>query len=273
MIAKTLIIVYDNYGDFMNEENLIKYYNKFNEDKRLNTRHGQIEYITTMKYIHAYLKENAKIIEIGAGTGKYSGTLSKEGYNVTAVELVKHNLKTIEKKYKNVKTILGNATNLKKIKDNTYDLTLLLGPMYHLITKEEKIKALKEAKRITKQNGIIMVAYCMNDYAILIHGFRDNYIIESLKNNDIDNNFKITPKNTDLYSRVTIDDINELNKITNLERIKIISPDGPSNYMRNILNKMDDETFKLFIKYHISTCERQDLIGAGAHTLDILKNN
>ena len=256
----------------MNEENLINYYNKFNEEKRLNTRHGKIEYITTMKYIKKYLKPNDKIIEIGAGTGKYSISLSNEGYDVTAVELVKHNIKEIEKKSKKVKTILGNAINLKKIKDNTYDMTLLLGPMYHLITKEEKIKALEEAKRITKKNGIIIVAYCMNDYAVIIHGFRDNFIKKAIKNKEINSNFHLTPKNTDLYSRVTIDDINELNKLVNIKRIKIISPDGPSNYIRNILNKMDEETFNIYINYHLSTCERKDLIGAGAHTLDILKN-
>ena len=85
-------------GDiFMNEENLIKYYNKFNEDKRLNTRHGQVEFITSMKYIKEYLKEfnNPKILDVGAGTGKYSINLANDGYDVTALELVKHNLKVI----------------------------------------------------------------------------------------------------------------------------------------------------------------------------------
>ncbi len=257
----------------MNEDNLIVYYNKFNEDKRLTTRHGKIEYITSMKYIHEYLNDSPKIIDIGAGTGKYAIALANEGYDVTAIELIKHNLKVIEQKSKLVKTYQGNAINLKKINDNTYDLTILFGPMYHLITKEEKIKALEEAKRVTKRNGIIMVAYCMNDYAVITHGFKDNNIKECLKNNELDNNFHITPKNTDLYSMVTINDINELNKITNLERIKIITPDGPSNYMRDVLNKMDDETFELFIKYHLTTCERQDLIGASAHTVDILRKN
>lgn len=257
----------------MNEENLIKYYNKFNEDKRLTRRRGEVEFITSLKYIKEYLKPNDKIVDIGAGTGRYSVELEKLGYDVTAVELVKHNIKQIEQKSKNIKTILGNAKDLSMIEDNTFNLTLLFGPMYHLISKEEKIKALNEAKRITKKDGIIMVAYCMNDYAIIEHGFIDNNIKESLKTKEINNEFHVTPKETDLYSRLTLEEINELNELTNLKRIKIISPDGPANYIRQTLNKMDDETYELFIKYHLSTCERLDLIGAGAHTLDILKND
>ena len=257
----------------MNEENLIKYYNKFNEDKRLNSRHGYIEFITSLRYIKEYLDKmnNPKILDIGAGTGKYSITLANEGYDVTAVELVKHNLKVIEKNSDKVKTYLGNAIKLDMFEDNTFDLILLFGPMYHLVTKEEQLKALNEAKRILKPNGILLVAYVMNEYAVIVHGFRDNYIIENIKENIIDDNFHCTPKETDLYKYMRLEDINELNELSNLKRIKIITPDGPSNYIRNILNKMDDETFNTYIKFHLSTCERQDLIGAAAHTLDILK--
>ena len=66
--------------------------------------------------------------------------------------------------------------------------------------------------------------------------------------------------------------IDELLVDSGLERIKIISPDGPADFMRPVLNAMDEETFELFVKYHLSVCERADLIGAGSHTLDILKN-
>ena len=134
----------------MNYENLVNYYNKFNEDKRLNSRHGIVEFTTSIKYIEKYLNKmnNPKIIDIGAGTGKYSVYLHNKGYDVTAVELVKHNLKEIEKKNKDIKTYLLNATDLKKINDNTYDLVILFGPLYHLITKEEKIRAINEAKRV-----------------------------------------------------------------------------------------------------------------------------
>lgn len=259
----------------MNEENLIKYYNKFNEEKRLNTKHGQVEFITSLKYIHEYLKKmnNPKILDVGAGTGKYSVLLSKEGYDVTAVELIKHNLRVIESKNSNVKAYQGNAINLSQFDDNSFDLVLLFGPMYHLCHDSEKIKALKEAKRVTKSNGIIMVAYCMNEYCVITHGFKDNHIIECINNKQLNENYHCLSDKLDLYSVVRMEDINSFNEKVQLKRRKIISSDGPSNYMRSILNKMDDMTFNKFIEYHLSTCERMDLIGAGAHTIDILEKS
>lgn len=251
--------------------NLEEYYNKFNEDKRLNTRRGQVEFITNMKYIHKYLKKGDKILDIGAGTGKYSLSLDKEGYEVTAVELVKRNIQIINKKNPHLKTILGNALDLSMIKDNTYDVVLLFGPMYHLKKREDQIKALAEAKRVTKKEGIILVSYCMNDYAIITHGFIEDNIKENIKNQQISKNFKILENGNPLYDYVRIEDINEINKITKLKRIQIISSDGMTNYIRGTINKMDEETFELYLKYHLSTCERKDFLGVSTHLLDILK--
>ncbi|MBQ9024619.1 MAG: class I SAM-dependent methyltransferase [Bacilli bacterium] len=255
----------------MNEKELITYYNKFNEDKRLNTKHGQIEFLTSIKYIEKYLKKNDKIIDIGAGTGKYSKYFYDKGYDVTAVELVKHNLRVIEEK--GINAILGNATNLSKFDDESFDITILFGPMYHLISMDEKIKALKEVKRITKTGGYIFVSYCMNEYALITHGFIDNNIKESISNNLIDNNYKITPKENDLYSFVRIEDIDYLKDIVNLKREKIVSQDGPTEYIKKTINKMDEETFNIYLNYHLSICERKELLGSGRHILDILKKD
>lgn len=252
---------------------LEKYYNKFNEDKRLTRRHGRVEYITSMKYIHEYLDagKKARIIDIGAGTGRYSVQLSEEGYDVTAVEPVKYNLGILKSKKSSVKAFQGNAMNLKRFDDGAFDIAILFGPMYHLCRFEDKLKALEEAKRVTAKGGVIFVAYCMNEYSIITYGFKENNILRCIGENRISGDFRCMPGENELYDYVRLEDINKLNMHAGLERIKIISADGPANYMRPVLNAMDDETYGKFIEYHLSTCERPELIGAGAHTVDILR--
>lgn len=115
------------------------------------------------------------------------------------------------------------------------------------------------------------MAYCMNEYGVLLYGFRDGNVKQCLEDGRLSQDFHCTPQEGDLYDYMRIEDIDALNRAADLKRIKIISPDGPANYMRPVLNSMDEETFELFIQYHLSVCERQDLIGAGAHTLDILE--
>lgn len=254
---------------------LEEYYNKFNEEKRLNSRHGQVEFITSMKYIHKYIPaeipaQDFKILDIGAGTGRYSVALANEGYDVTAVELVKYNLGILKSKNSSVKAMQGNALKLKKLSDNTFDLTLLFGPMYHLFGFEDKLKALSEAKRVTKPGGVILVAYCMNEYSVLTYAFKERHVLECMEQNRFTDDFHTISAKENLYDYVRLENINALNEAAGLTRLQILSPDGPANYMRPFLNQLSEEEFKLFCEYHLATCERQDLIGAGAHTLDIL---
>ena len=143
--------------------------------------------------------------------------------------------------------------------------------MYHLISFEDKLKAIEEAKRVTKPNGLIFISYCMNEYAIITHGFIDNNINESINNKLVDKNFKITPKEDDLYSFVRLKDINKLNRLSKLKRIKVINQDGPSEYIKKTINKMDEETFNNYLNYHFKTCELKELLGSGRHILDIVK--
>ena len=84
--------------------------------------------------------------------------------------------------------------------------------------------------------------------------------------------FHCLSEEKDLFELSRLEDINELNaQFPNVERVKLVAADGATNYMRECVDAMDDETFAKWIEYHFAVCERQDLIGASHHTLDILR--
>lgn len=253
---------------------LEKYYNKFNEEHRLDTRHGTVEFTTTLKYIHDFIPADKKIsiLDVGAGTGKYSVALSREGHTVTAVELVKRNLDVLEAKHEKVNCWQGNAMDLHFLKDATFDITLLFGPLYHLHTKEEMLTAFSEAKRVTKKGGYIFAAYVMNDYSIITYCFKQNHALEVVQNKKITDDWHTIASEDELYTYLRLEDIDELNRQTGLQRVKIFAADGPSDYIRRELNAMDEQTFQLFMQYHLSTCERPELLGASSHLVDVLQN-
>ncbi len=188
-------------------ENIVEYYNKFCEEKRLDSRHGQVEFRVTMKYIHDFLKKTGrpkdeiKILDDGAGTGRYAVPLAEEGYEVTAVELVRYNLGMLKQKGSPVRAILGNATDLRKahLEDETFDLTLILGPLYHLTSPEEKLTALNEAKRVTKRGGFIFAGYCMNDYSVITYAFKEQHILECESEGRLTESFHTVPEDGDIF--------------------------------------------------------------------------
>ncbi len=283
--------------------NIEKYYNKFHEEHRLTTRHGQVEFRTTLHYIEEAIRwlsdaerrietdydwksvknradrvglglstSPLKIADIGAGTGRYSVELCHRGYDVTAVELVKHNLEILRAKHENIKTWQGDARNLSFLDDKSFDITLLFGPLYHLHGDEEKLKALTEARRITKKGGIILVAYVMNEYSVISYCFKEHKWSEVAAKGGLSPDFHTICTEEDLYDYVRLEDIDRLNKAAGLKRIKIISADGAADYMRRELNEMSPEEFEAFCSFQLAIAERPELVGAGSHCVDILKN-
>lgn len=247
------------------------YYSHFDEDHRLQTKHGYVEYVTNMKYIQQYLEPGSTILDVGAATGAYSIPLKECGYKPTAIELVEHNIDVFRSKNTGIEVHQGDARDLSRFKDDSFDSVILFGPVYHLLSRKDKIQAIKEAKRVTKPNGLIFISYYMNDYAILTYGFFKQNIIEAKEKGQIDGDFHMQNLDGDLYSMVRIEDINGFNEELGLERIKIVASDGPANYMRTKLRELSDEEYEMFIQYHLSTCERPDLLGASSHLLDIVR--
>jgi len=248
-----------------------KHYNKHPEDMRLLRRHGQVEFETTMYHLSRFLHPGQLVLDIGAGTGRYASALMAGGYRVKAIELVQRNIDVFLKREPSADVVKGDARDLSFIPTATADATLLLGPLYHLIGDDEKLKALNEAKRVTKPGGLIFVAYLMNEYSILSYCFDEERMGGLMRNGFVDSDFHIQSQDGELYDYVRLDDVDRLNASAGLERVTVFSPDGAADYMRTRLNRMSEATFALFLDYQKRISERPDLIGAGSHIVDVVK--
>ena len=256
---------------------LIDFYKAYDEDSRLQSKHGSIEFLTTMRYVERYLKPENRILEIGAGTGQYSHALARRGYVVDAVELVEHNIKVFQKNTlpnEQITISQGNALDLSAFLDNQYDLTLLLGPLYHLYTKEDKQQAIREAIRVTKQDGVIFAAYVISDGCLLDEGFnRKNInVAEYVRTGLLDaETFAAKSEPKDLFELVRKEDVDEIMSVFPVKRLHYVASDGCALLLREAIDAMDEETFRLYLNYHFATCERVDLAGITSHALDIFQ--
>lgn len=254
---------------------LNEYYSNYDEESRLLSRHGSVEYLTTMRYIEKYLFPGAKVLEIGAGTGRYSHTLARMGYEVDAVELIGHNIEVFNSKTtpdEKISIRQGNALDLSFIDSEQYDLTLLLGPMYHLYTVEEQLKALSEAIRVTKKGGVVFAAYCNNDATMISFCFGKNMIRDEKFKNLIDPmTFKAKSTPEELFQLYRKEDVDALMTNFAVERLHYLGTDMATNFMRETIDSMDDELFEIYLRYHFTICEREDMVGATHHMLDIFR--
>lgn len=254
---------------------LTNYYSSYDEDNRLRSKHGMVEYLTTMRYIEKYLNSGMKILEIGAGTGRYSHSLAQMGYEVDAVELVQHNIDIFREKTQPGEKITvrqGNAKDLSFFRDNTYDMTLLLGPMYHLYTEDEQKQALSEAIRVTKPNGVVCVAYCGNDATMVQYCFgRGMLRLERYQKLVDPVTFKAHSDPSELFQLYRKEDIDALISIFPVKRLHYVGTDMATNYMRSTIDEMDEEFFQMYLRYHFCICERSDMVGTSHHILDVLR--
>ena len=254
-----------------------KHYNSRNEDERFEKRSSKIEFIITKKYIDIYLKSTDKILEIGAGTGRYSLYFADKGYDVSAVELIEKNINVLRGKiapHHIINVAQGNATDLSLYKDNSFDITLLLGPMYHLFDTNDKLKALQESIRVTKKSGFIFVAYTQFDAAMIQTAFIKGMFNSLVDMNLLDDKSYLPINNEkgvfELYRK---EDINELNKCFDVKRLHYIGTDMFAEYYKDELEKFSDEIYDKFIEYTLTICENQNIVGISNHSLDVLVKN
>ena len=243
------------------------------EDRLTCDKMHYVEFITTTTYIDKYLKPGDRILEIGPGTGTYSLYYAGDGFRVDAVELVQSNIDVMKSKITtdmDINVIQGNALDLSIYPDNTFDMTLSLGPLYHLFKPEEVKKAIDEAIRVTKPGGKIFFAFILFDLTMLTWGFQSGNIYEN-RGAGMRVSEDLAPNNDEnlIFNMRYFSEVKEIMDAFNLKKLHYVATDGIGRVIKDTINDMTDDEYRLYTKYHLSICEREDLIGYSGHILAI----
>lgn len=251
------------------ENNIINYYNTYDEDGRLfrNNVH-QIEWITSMIYFQKLFKMGSYILDGCAGTGNYSFKLAELGHKVIAGDIVPHNVEIIKNK-QNKNPILddiymGNITNLSHFESKTFDVVLCMGAFYHINDKSRKI-AIAECLRVLKPKGLLAISY-INNTAVSILNLGDR--LENMENVLTWYNNKTKDG---IFLHMSPLEVEKLAKAYNTEIVAHIATDGISYLFSNKINTANKEDFEKWIQFHLQTCEDKSLLGYSLHGLAVLR--
>ena len=256
------------------EEIVSAFYRQADEDSRLlRSRHGQLEYAVTMHYIHRFAFPGASILEVGAGTGRYSIALAREGMQVTAVELVKSNLAALRKKSRGMErlnALQGDATDLSAFADQSFDVTLVLGPLYHLYEKEEIHKAIDEAIRVTKKNGFLLFAFISVFGIMYANYLRGNWAAGQEENFTKD--YGVKHFKEQLFTGY---DVAEFEKLFAEKPVQWVATTGTDGLLEPIEDcpgfAITDRDFPAFVNWYLAFSEKRELLGNTNHLLYICR--
>lgn len=246
-------------------------YTQFDEDLRLShSQASRVEFYTTLHFIKKYIRCDDRVLDIGAGTGVYTRALAELGHKVTAVEPALPNLEQLYEKFRlhdQIEIMEGNAMDLSMFEDSTFDFVLCLGPLYHLSSAEEKLRCIKEAKRVCKKDGIIFFAYISNDMVFVTETmlYNPNFLSSAHYAPD----FKV---NDGPFCFMTVRQMRQLMKICGLEKISQFAADGLSELLADKINLMSDKQYQEWLRFHMYTCEKHECLGYSHHLVTIIKN-
>lgn len=151
------------------------YDNNFEQEwKRLDDPYARIEFFSTLYMIKKYFPKEGHVYDIASGPGRYAIELLKRGYHVSLMDLSDNNIALAKSKIESFglmanKYVCGDARYLSVEKSESYDAILLMGAMYHIQSRDERIDVLKECKRLLKEDGIIIISY-INSIGLLRTG-------------------------------------------------------------------------------------------------------
>ena len=158
------------------DEKVVAFYTKGLERDRLAEGAGALEFARTQALLERYLPPAPAIIaDVGGGPGRYAIWLAEHGYQIHLVDPVPLHIEQAKGTGASLASAqVGDARDLK-LPNASVDAVLLLGPLYHLPERDDRLRALGEARRLCRPGGVVIAA-AISRFASTLDGLRAGYL-------------------------------------------------------------------------------------------------
>jgi ubiquinone/menaquinone biosynthesis C-methylase UbiE len=259
-------------------EEVLNYYNEIDEGSRLSAPRRALELLRMQEIITRTIpKPPSVILDVGGGTGVYSRWLAAKGYAVHLIDPVSKHIneaKEAEKKSPSplASAVVGDARRLE-FSSGFAEVVLLMGPLYHLTDKKERLLALSEARRVLKPGGVVIVKAISRFSSLLsglLTGEMDNPYFAQIIERDLKTGQHLNPSgDVEFFTTAYLHKPDELrDEVTKVgfSVQDVLAVQGPGELTHDLVSRLQDEKRRGQLFVFIRTVEREpSIIGISRH--------
>ncbi len=246
---------------------------------RLQKRHPYEKYIT-IRMMDRYIRPGGAILDIGGGPGHYSVHYAGAGHAVTLLDLSRENVRFAKKKARQygvgITALQGDALDLSRFEDESFDDVFLMGPLYHLMNEESRLRALYEARRVLKTGGHMFTSFILM-FGGVIFGLRE--LEETILQPKEQPLFEVAARDESLafeaftYSwMTTVRDAEELlGRVSGLRTETVFGQEGILAPYKNVLSQSPKRIRDAWYDYALRFCEKRDYLTHTEHLMIVSK--
>ena len=262
---------------------VIQHYFEADESSRLRTGWFQLEEARTRELILRHLPPApATIIDAGGGAGAYACWLASRGYQVHLIDPVPKHVEqaraasALQPAHPLASAEIGDARHLPH-GDETADAVLLLGPLYHLVDRDDRLACLHEARRVMKKGSVVWGAG-ISRFASLLdslsHGFFDDPQFAPILARDLEDGQHRNPTGNPIYfTDAFFHKPGQLSRdllAAGFQVVEVVAIEGPGWLVHDFGRLWSDPTQRERLLAAVRQVEREpSILGASSHIMAI----
>jgi len=262
---------------------MFDHYRQIDESKRLASGAGELEQIRTKELIERALPDEPSVIlDVGGAAGVYSFWLARKGHEVHLIDAVPDHIIQARVASEGQATHplagceVGDARELRRA-DASVDVVLMLGPLYHLTERDDRLRALREVHRVMRPSGLIFAA-AVSRFASLLSGMTYGYLKDSvfvdIIRRDLADGQHRNPTGSPFYFTTTFfhhpDELRGEMEEAGFTIDSVAALEGPAKWMRNFEADWQDEGRRSLLLEFLRTVENEPaMVATGSHFLGI----